>query len=375
MRRYIFTALLATASAAPLFAQGALSIQGFGYPTGQTSTRAAATAGALGESDPGSPINPAALPNAGRSIFSFQIDPEFRQVTVNGRAVNTRTVRFPAISVGTKAGSRGFVAMSFSTLLDRTWDASYQDSVTVGGDRVGSTVAAKVRGAINDTRVAYAHIFSDKLQAGVAFHAYTGANHINLKRSFSDTSTFGALDQLTTLAYGGSAVSAGLVAMPVPHFVLAASMRLGGAMRTTYNDSTARKGNAPNRYGLQLTYDGIPGSQLAFRYNHEQWTRMQSLLTSGLDVHDANEIAAGAEIAGPKIDGLPAMIRLGARSRDLPFGWNGHAVSERTFSAGSGFTVARGWATMDISVQRSQRKTVGMSETGTILSVGLTVRP
>ena len=62
---------------------------------------------------------------AGRSLFSFQVDPEFRQVKVDGRDREHTTARFPVISVGTRAGTRGFLGVSFATLLDRTWDASY----------------------------------------------------------------------------------------------------------------------------------------------------------------------------------------------------------------------------------------------------------
>ncbi|MGE5750306.1 MAG: hypothetical protein ACM31F_10130, partial [Gemmatimonas sp.] len=40
-------------------AQGTLSTQGFGYPTGQLSTRALANGGGIGEFDADSPINPA----------------------------------------------------------------------------------------------------------------------------------------------------------------------------------------------------------------------------------------------------------------------------------------------------------------------------
>ncbi len=374
MRRFLITALLAAASAAPLAAQGALSLQGFGYPMGQGSTRASGSGGALGETDAGSPINPGALPGAGRSLFSFQLDPEFRQVTVNGRAVNTTTVRFPVISLGTRAGERGFVGVSFSTLLDRTWDAAYEDSVTVGGDRVASTVQTTVRGAINDARVAYAWQFSERLQVGVAFHAYSGANRMRLARVFPDSTTFGSLSQQTTLSYSGSAVSAGVVSRPMQHLFVAASARLGGVMRTRYDDSFATRGHAPNRFGASLSYDGIPGSQLIVRLNHEQWSRMRSLGSATLDVRDATELAAGAEIAGPKLQGQATQVRLGARTRTLPFAWNGHAVSERTLAIGSGATFARGWASFDVSLQRALRKAGGLSEKGTILSVGLTVR-
>lgn len=375
MRRLSFMALLATLGAPPLAAQGALSLQGFGYPVGQNSSRAAATAGALGETDAGSPINPAALPGAGKSIFAFQIDPEFRSLQPGERTVNTVTARFPVIVVGARMGSRGFLAASFSTLLDRTWDAMYQDSVTVGGDRVASSVSASVRGAINDARVAYAWQFSEKLQAGVAFHALTGANRLRLARGFTDSTTFGNLVQNTTLAYGGSAVSAGVVAMALPHLAVAASVRLGGSMRTRYQDSLATSGNVPNRFGASVTYSGIPGSQIAVRMSREQWSRMRSLGSAALDVHDATELSAGVDMAGPKMGSMLSQFRLGARTRDLPFGWNGSTVSEVSLAMGGGLTFARGWATLDASVQRASRKAAGLKEQGTILSVGLTVRP
>src|SRR5450830_554873 len=95
MRRLFLSTVLAAASAGSLAAQGALSVQGFGYPMGQLSTRAAGTAGAVGETDAGSPLNPAAVFSAGRTILSFQFDPEFRQVKVGGATVTTRPPRFP----------------------------------------------------------------------------------------------------------------------------------------------------------------------------------------------------------------------------------------------------------------------------------------
>lgn len=375
MRRLFLSTALVAAAAGSLAAQGALSVQGFGYPAGQLSTRASGTAGVLGETDPGSPLNPAALFGVGRTLLSFQIDPEFRQVKVGGATVNTTTVRFPVISLGARVGTRGFVGASFSSLLDRTWNASYDDSVTVAGDRVRSTVGASVRGAINDARLAFAWQFSEKFQAGLGIHAITGANHMNLSRVFTDSATFGPLGQNTVLSYGGSAMSAGVVALPVPHLIMAASLRLGGILTTRYDDTVATHAHVPNRYGASLTYDGIPGSQIAVRFNHEQWSRMRSLGTPALQVNDVTELSAGVDFSGPKFQGLPTQVRLGARMRDLPFGFNGKTVSERTLALGGGVPLARGWAILDVSLQRALRKAGDVSERGTILSVGLSVRP
>lgn len=379
MRRLMSLALLGACSAfgfaAPLAAQGALSLQGFGYPTGQLSTRAAGTAGALGETDAGSPINPAAPVSAGRSIFSFQIDPELRSITVGGRAVNTTTARFPVVIAGARLGARGFVTGSFSTLLDRTWDAVYGDTVVVGGEQARSTVSARVRGAINDAQVGFSWQFSERLNAGVGLHAYTGANRVLLQRGFDDSATFGALSQNTTLSYQGTAVSAGVALQALTHLYFAASLRVGGAMSTRYDDSLDAHGKAPSRYGAAFVYDGIPGSQIAVRYNHEQWSNMRSLGSSALAVRDIAEYAAGVDVAGPKFQTNTTQFRLGARTRDLPFGWNGNWVSETMLAGGAGVTFARGWATFDATVQRASRKGGGLKESATILSVGLTVRP
>jgi len=381
MRRLVRSAIVgaiaaaAAAPLAPLAAQGALSLQGFGYPTGQLSTRAAGTAGALGETDAGSPLNPAALPSGGRTFFSFQIDPEFRSVKTGANTVNTNVVRFPTIAVGAKVFSRGFLGASFSSLLDRTWDASYEDSVLVSGQKVRSTVATSVRGAINDARLAFAWQFSERLQAGLAFHALSGANRVNLSRTFTDSATFGPLAQNSTLSYSGSAVSGGVILLPIPHVFVGASGRIGGAMATRYGDSVATRGKAPNRYGLSVVYDGIPGSQIAVRYNRDLWSRMRSLGSSSLQVNDATELSAGLDVAGPKFQAIPTQFRIGARTRDLPFGFAGDVVKEKTIAVGGQLTVARGWASLDVSLQRSTRTAGGVSERGTGLSVGLTVRP
>jgi hypothetical protein len=373
MRRFFATALLAAASAAPLAGQGALSLQGFGYPVGQHSTRSSGAGGALGETDPGSPINPGALPGAGRSLFSVQMDPEFRQITVDGRAVNTTTARFPVISVGTRAGSRGFLGLSFATLLDRTWDAAYADSVTVGSDRVASTVATSVRGAINDARIAYAWQFNERIQAGVAFHALTGANRMRLARTFTDSTKFGSLSE-TTLSYAGSALSAGLVRGRSSTCMSPRRRAWAASCARATTTRLPRAAMRPIGTARRSRTTASPGPRCCCAST----TAVVAYAVAGqasLDVRNTSELSLGAEIAGPKVQGTPSQFRLGARTRALPFGFNGHTVAEQVLSLGGGATVARGWASIDVSLQRAVRKAGGLSEKGTILSVGLTVRP
>jgi DNA polymerase III beta subunit, C-terminal domain len=87
-------------------AQGNLSTFGFGYPPGQLSARAQSAGGAIGEIDPLSALNPAALMNwAGSSVY-FQIEPEFRRVNSPAGTDRTTTARFPLVAGGLALGQR-----------------------------------------------------------------------------------------------------------------------------------------------------------------------------------------------------------------------------------------------------------------------------
>ena len=67
MRRLsLFAAIILTVTPVAGFAQGAISTQGFGYPTGGLSTRATAGGGAFGEFDFSSPRNPSSTLGWGR---------------------------------------------------------------------------------------------------------------------------------------------------------------------------------------------------------------------------------------------------------------------------------------------------------------------
>src|SRR6185437_2278266 len=85
--RFLIAVVAATALTAPaLHGQGSISSQGLGYPPGELSTRALGTAGAIGEIDARSPINPAALAIRTAPQVYAQYDPEFRTITSNGQS-------------------------------------------------------------------------------------------------------------------------------------------------------------------------------------------------------------------------------------------------------------------------------------------------
>src|SRR5205085_9182863 len=142
---------LAAMSAAPaaLRAQANLSGQGLGFATGQLSARAEGAGGSIGEIDPLSLINPAALAFIGTTTLFFQIEPEYRRVVVGSAIDNTTTARYPLFAAVVPIGSTWSVAVTSATLLDRTWTTTVDSNIVIAPDTVQSTFVSGSSGSIN----------------------------------------------------------------------------------------------------------------------------------------------------------------------------------------------------------------------------------
>ncbi len=373
--------LLGAASAAAILlspmtamSQGALGVQGLGYPTGQASTASVGMGAASAEADPSSALNPAALASAGRYSVYVQFEPEFRQTRGAGGRDNAATMRFPGFS-GT-FGYRRFVAgVGFSTLLDRTWTNTYSDSMDVGGVTYPSSLRASSDGAINDARFAASYRVHERLLVGAGIHVLSGENRLAFGRAFPDSTGLGSIAQSSIVNYSGRTFSAGVLARPIAGLIVAASGRFGGKLDSELDNDDLAEGAAPSRYGLGLTWIGIPNTVLSARVDRTAWTDMRDLVSDTLPLFDATEIGFGAEVAGPRLFDLPTAVRLGFRDRELPFGVQGEQVSERSFSGGLGMPLARGRAQLDLALQRSARKAAGVTERSWFVGIGLGIRP
>src|SRR5687768_10479657 len=170
MRR---TSLLGALGAAALIgpviaeAQGTLSTQGFGYPTGQVSTRVRSTGGALGQFDPDSPLNPAALATSADPRVFLQYEPEYRKLTNGDAANNTMTARFSLASASVPFASRGSIGLSIGTFLDRSSITSSTTPRSIAGQTIDVTETTQVLGAINDVRLGFGYAPSRKIQFGL----------------------------------------------------------------------------------------------------------------------------------------------------------------------------------------------------------------
>ena len=185
--------LLATLLVLPVAAraQGTLSTQGFGYPTGQLSTRTLGTGGMLAEVDPLSVTNPAALPNIGGSALYFQSEPEYRTLSVGGQSERTTVARYPLVAGTVPITSSIFAGLSVSSLLDRSFRTTVRGTDVIGGTALAATHVFSSDGAIGDVRLALAWVPRRWLQLGIAGHAISGDNRLSRTTTF-DSATFAA---------------------------------------------------------------------------------------------------------------------------------------------------------------------------------------
>jgi hypothetical protein len=376
MRRLLLSTAAVLAIPSISMAQGTLSTQGFGYPTGGLSTRAAAAGGGFGEFDFSSPRNPSSTLGWGRGGLYFQYEPEYRRVSAGPSADNTMTARFPIWMAGMQLGSRAMGTLTSSTLLDRTWATRIRGGQILGPDSVGYEERVESAGAINDVRLGVSYSVRQSFSIGIGLHGYTGENRMNLTRQFDDSLRYGTLIRNLTIGYLGNAFSAGATWRPHRQVALAASMRMGGSLDVRIADTLAASGSLPNRFGAGVRFDGLPGASVAVSVERTEWSSLGELSQTSLTANDTWEIGAGVELAGPKFRAVPTLLYLGYRRRDLPFSIGGEVVPERFYSGGAGIPLAGPRVILDMAVQHATRGPVaGVSERAWIISLGFTVRP
>lgn len=378
MKQQVVTALAVSLVALPAAAsaQANLSGQGFGFPSGQFSTRAQGTGGSVGEMDPFSPINPATLAGFTSRVLFFQLEPEYRSVTTPNGTERTTTARYPVVFGAMPVGHGAVLSLSASSLLDRTSTTSFNSTQTLEtGELVPMTTTYEINGGITDVRLAAGWAPKSWLRLGVGAHGITGSNLINLTQSFEDTVRFATFTQQRLLGYHGTAASAGFQVVSST-IIASGSVRVGGRLRLSSEDTLLGTADVPTQFGGSLAYVGISNSAIAIRTSHENWSALGGLGTAGLNGVDSWDTSIGGDFAGPRIADRIVFLRTGFRTRNLPFQASGQTVHENSFSVGTGTSFAKGRVLGDLALIRAWRSAdLSASEHAWTLSVGISVRP
>ncbi len=365
----------AVALASTASAQAALSTQGFGFPTGQLSSRAWGTGGAIAEVDPLSPVNPATLSMIGTRLINFQIEPEYRSVSSSGGIDRTTTARYPVV-FGAIPIKSWVMSLGSSTLLDRTSTTVFPATAPINSsERVETTQRERVDGAMDDIRLAGAWIPTNWLRVGLGIHGIAGHNLVAVTQSFTDSTQFATFSEQRLFGFSGFAASAGFEVVS-KLFMAGVSYRQGGNIQMSSEDTVISKARVPNHFGASLAYTGITNSSIAVRVAHDNWSSLGSLGGPGFTAVDGWDSSVGADLAGPHFLGRTVFLRGGFRYRTLPFQADSNTVTEKSFTAGFGTTFANQRALADVALIHAIRTAdVPATERAWTISIGLSIRP
>jgi len=386
-------ALLASfaAGSRPLGAQGTAASQGFGYPTGQLGSRASASVGAFTEFDETTPLNPSALISWRNAGVHFQYEPEFRTTEAGGATIRTAVNRVPVVLAALPLGERAVIALSLSSLLDRTWSTDVVDRRLVGAESLYVNEISSSDGGMNDIRIAGAFHVSNWLDVGLGAHAIVGLDRFNQTvllsrtdpRTTTSTSTeFSPYGQSADIRFSGSAFSAGATIRPSTHLALALSARRGESVTLTRRDSTLATGRVPDRVGAGAEWEIVPRTVLGVDADWTGWSSLAAL-SDRSKPEDALGLSVGIETPGPRFAGRALTLRGGFRHRELaytaPTAFSGgvptgfEQVSENAIGLGLSAPFAYDRAQIQLYGQRALRSVA--AEKSFTIGVGISIRP
>ena len=383
-------AALAVASARTSAAQGTAGSQGFGYPTGQLGSRASASMGALTEFDETTPLNPSALLGWRNAGVHFQYEPEFRTTEANGATIRTAVNRVPVVLAALPVGSRAVIALSLSSLLDRTWGTDVVNRQLVGAESLYVNSISTSDGGMNDVRIAGAFRVRDWLDVGVGAHAIVGLDRFNQTVLLSRTdprvdttraTEFSPYGQSADIRFSGSAFSAGVTVRPNRHVAVALSARRGENVTLTRRDSTLGTARVPDRLGAGIAWELVPRTTLAVDADWTGWSSLAPLTTESKP-EDALGLSIGVETPGPRFAGRALTVRGGFRHRELAYnapvpGAGGTTtfdqVRENAIGLGLSAPFAYDRAQIQLYGQRALRSVA--AEKSFTIGVGISIRP
>jgi len=378
MTRSLSTGLafgLCAALASNAFGQAALSTQGFGFPTGQLSSRAWGTGGSIAEVDPLSPVNPATISMIGTRLVSCQSEREYRSVSSSGGIDRTTTARYPVV-FGAIPIKSWVMSLGASPLLDRTSTTIFPSTEPINtSERVETTQRERVDGAMDDIRLAAAWSPASWLRFGLGLHGIAGHNLVAVTQSFTDSSQFATFSEQRLFGFTGFAASAGAEVIS-RLFMAGVSYRQGGNIQMASNDTIVSSARVPNHFGASLAYTGITNSSIAVRVAHDNWSALGPLGGPGFNAVDGWDSSVGADLAGPHFLGRTVFLRGGLRYRTLPFQADSNTVTEKSFTGGFGTTFANQRVLADVALIHAVRTAnVPATERAWTLSIGLSIRP
>lgn len=354
-------------------------VRALGIPQPPLSARAVGMSGSVSQLDGMSGTNPAAITSVIGLTAGFNFFQDWRSSTTPGGTGSGADAGLPYVAVVNRIKeSPYYFSGSFGSYTDRDFGFVTTDSTIVNGVPVGYRDSLESRGGTSDLRLAVGYRKDKTLALGFGLHFITGSNRFYLNRTFSD-SVFTPVRQRSELAYNAIGFSLGAVYHPMEPLLVTAVLRHDGSLNVDRDSLQAYTYELPWTLAGSAQYQVGRRGTLNAEVSYTTWADASEELVANGGVGADNVFSAslGAEISTSRLQPGTFPIRLGMRTRQLPFPLAvGQQPTEFSVSAGSGTRFAKGHAAFDLALQRLWRKADGgFSEDAWILTVGLTLKP
>jgi hypothetical protein len=353
-------------------------VRGLGFPGRALAVRSLGSAGAFGLFDSESSQNPAALATVVVLTSELTITQGFRSVENPAGSASLRGTRFPQLMVaGPIRTLPAAVGFSFSNYTSRDFTLATTQTIDLRGVPLSVSDTFSSRGGLNDFRIAGSYRLGDRWAAGAGFHIISGSNRLTSTRVFDDPSYLSSR-QRSELSFTGVGVSVGLTRQFGPNFALSAMGRSDGHVNVDLDSARVGTVDLPYSFGLGLRWRPAATLDLAAQTMVRTWSGANSdlLAMGGVGAQNTFEVSAGAEYTSDPRRPYRRPLRFGARYATLPFslvpGQQGH---EFGLSVGSGVRFAQQRAGVDLALEQVWRSEGAYSESGFLISLGVSVRP
>ncbi|HWO89439.1 MAG TPA: hypothetical protein VNL98_09855 [Gemmatimonadales bacterium] len=373
----LLTASLLACAAPAALAQGSgLGIVGLGIPGRFVSARDAGTAGGVTLFDPEATLNPASIGRWRAAAGWATAAPSRLSLESADTSSELRSMRFPLFGFASRLRPRIAIAATVSDYLDRSYEITRRDTVDLRGTPVGYDDISRSHGGVSDLRLAAAYTF-DRVWLALAVHAYAGSSRLVASRRF-DGDAYEDFIEVSQTDFSGMGLSAGTIVSVLPGRLDAgASVRIGDQL--TAKNTTGRSASVPLpteiAFGVHAT--PAPSIGVAATVQRAGWSRARAALVAAGQgpPRDAWSVGIGIEIQNVDFGLFHSPLRLGWRTRQLPFPIGTAELDERAFSGGLSLLFAQNRTTVDLGFERGSRSGGAVTERFSTLFVGITVRP
>ena len=304
---------------------------------------------------------------------TFTIQPTSGDYTVGSDEGDFSVTRFPVLGFAFPVGTTSVLTLTMGSHFDQRWSALVQDSIDIGGTRVGITDEFRSDGGVSTVRAGWAKRLSPTFALGATAGIYLGGLTRSFNRTFSQDSLSAerAVTPFSDIGqwnHSGPVASVNVSWDPSRVVQVTGAIDWSGTIAVEPTDDTrqALDVNAPLELRLAVTTMLSPSLMVTAGVSTASWSDLGVPQIDSVGAGRATAIGAGIEWGAGNFWAGRFPLRLGYRRASLPFRFRGSEVTESAVSFGFSITMAQveglPLAGLDMAAEYGGRSAGGFEE-------------